>query len=54
MNKKEVFKNLPLDPMTYINVWEEALDESLLYRRQQIDNAPLLSILIYDCMGILL
>ena len=51
---KEVFKNLPLDPMTCINVLGEALDESLLYRRQRIDNAHLLSISIYDCMGILL
>ena len=54
MNKKEVSKNLPLDPMTYINVWEEALDESLLYRRQRIDNVHFPSISIYDCMGILL
>ena len=50
----EAFENLPLDPMTYINVLEEALDESLLYRRQRIDNAHLPSISIYDCMGILL
>ena len=51
---KEVFKNLPLDPMTCINVLGEALNESLLYRRQRIDNAHLPSISIYDCMGILL
>ena len=51
---KELFKILPLDPMTCINVLGEALDESLLYHRQRIDNAHLLSISIYDCMGILL